>query len=106
MDNQHRKIDTYRELGMEELEMIQEIKQAEAVFQESLQRLSAMRQAQLDSLSENEVLTVDNLTVNQIRSSRRSIKQSRINLKQASMWATTAIAIPSEPVVNKVKVDD
>ncbi len=71
MDNQHRKIDGYRELGPDEIDAMNQLKKKEADMLEFFESL------------------------NKEPNNTRSMALAKTNLQQAFMWAIRSIARPN-----------
>ena len=74
MDNQHRQINGYRELGAEEVALMNEIKQKAQDVGELLDRLQSMSASKVD---------------------HRAAAIARTELQTGFMWAVRAIARPT-----------
>jgi hypothetical protein len=96
MDNQHRKISGYRELGQEDIDLMNEVK-AMGVAQEAvLKKVEAHIKAQRDSCKEASI-TGDEKTVSARMDNatpERFLALAKTDLQTALMYATRAVAQP------------
>lgn len=96
MENQHKKIKTYRDLSEQEIELMNELKILEAQVLDKIEEIGAMRQAQKDYLTSPETFgnKVEGLTMAQLNESHRCMALAKTNLQQGFMWGVRGIALP------------
>lgn len=91
MDNQHRKIKTYRELSQEEIDLINEIKQHAEKTDALLKKINLMRQNQHQDACEG---IQTSISFDQSAESIRCLGIAKEHLQTGHMWFVRAVALP------------
>lgn len=87
MENQHQKIKGYRELGQEEIDLMNRIKAHAEETALLLHDVAALRDHM--ALGEDPCLTPE-----QWNESKRCLKEAKTHLQTGQMWFVRAVALP------------
>lgn len=109
MENQHRAIQTYRELDQNEIDLMNECKSLEAQVLALQERLYGRAVAERDVAKDSLNYTADAVGAHEaIASAEQAIRAASIaktEIQTGFMWLTRSVARPSEPKLVKNSSD-